>query len=70
MDSAALLMLNEQQINLYDQIQTSQTGGHTYRDTSPMISVLWGKFTKIISIKKMGLRGVIVFNASASAESI
>ena len=35
MDSAALLMLNEQQFVLFGQIQTSQTGGHLYSDTSP-----------------------------------
>ena len=35
LDSAALLILNEQQIYLYGQIQTSQTGGHPYSDTSP-----------------------------------
>jgi len=32
---AALLMLNEQQFNLFGQIQTSQTGGQPYSDTSP-----------------------------------
>ena len=35
LDSAALLKLNEQQIYLFRQIQTSQTGGHLYSDTSP-----------------------------------
>ena len=35
LDSAALLMLNEQQFYLCDQIQTSQTGGQPYNDTSP-----------------------------------
>ena len=28
-------MLNEQQFVLFGQIQTSQTGGHLYSDTSP-----------------------------------
>ena len=28
-------MLNEQQFHLFGQIQTSQTGGHLYKDTSP-----------------------------------
>ena len=35
LDSAALLMLNEQQIYLTGQIQASQTGGLWYNDTSP-----------------------------------
>ena len=35
LDSAALQMLNEQQFYLFSQIQTSQTGGHLYTDTSP-----------------------------------
>ena len=35
LDSAALLMLNEQQIYLFGQIQTSQTGYQLYSDTSP-----------------------------------
>ena len=30
-----LLLLNEQQIYLFRQIQTSQTGGPPYSDTSP-----------------------------------
>ena len=34
-DSAALVMLSEQQIYLFCQIQTSQTGGQPYSDTSP-----------------------------------
>ena len=34
LDSAALLVLNEQQFYLYGQIQTSQTGGQPYSDTS------------------------------------
>ena len=34
LDSAALLMLNEQQIYLFGQIQTSQTGVELYRETS------------------------------------
>ena len=38
--AAALLMLKEQQIYLFGQIQTSQTGGQPYSDTSPMLSVL------------------------------
>ena len=40
-DSAALPMLNEQEFHLFGQIQTSQTGGQLYGDTSPMVSVLW-----------------------------
>ena len=36
-DSAALLMLNEQQIYLFGQMQTSQTWGQPYNDTSPYI---------------------------------
>ena len=35
LDLAALLMLNEQQLYLFGQIQTSQTGGQLYKDTSP-----------------------------------
>ena len=35
MDSAAMLMLNWQQLYLFGQIQTSQTGGQPYNDTSP-----------------------------------
>ena len=34
-DSAALLMLNEQQFYEFGQIQTSQTGDLQYSDTSP-----------------------------------
>ena len=42
LDSAALLMLNEQQFYLFGQIQISQTGGQLYSDTSPlMVSILW-----------------------------
>ena len=33
--SAALLVLNQQQINLFGQIQTSQTGDQLYSDTWP-----------------------------------
>ena len=33
--SAALLLLNEQQLYLFGQILTSQTGGQLYSDTSP-----------------------------------
>ena len=32
-------MLNQQQIYLFGQIQTSQTGGPLYSDTSPIVSV-------------------------------
>ena len=35
LDSAALFILNEQQFYLFGQIQTSQTGGQPYNDTSP-----------------------------------
>ena len=35
LDSAALLMLNQQQIYLFGQIKSSQTGGQQYSDTSP-----------------------------------
>ena len=34
-DSAALFMFNQQQIYLFGQIQTSQTGGQLHSDTSP-----------------------------------
>ena len=34
-------MWNEQQFYLLGQIQTSQTGGQLYNDTSPMVSVVW-----------------------------
>ena len=34
-DLAALLMLNEQQLYLFGQLQTSQTGGQLYSYTSP-----------------------------------
>ena len=40
LDSAAFLMLNEQQFYLFGQIQASQTGGQPYSDTSPILSVL------------------------------
>ena len=33
--SAALLTLKEEQLYLFGQIQTSQTGGQPYSDTSP-----------------------------------
>ena len=39
-DSAALLLLNEQQFYWFGQIQTSRTGGKPYSDTSPMLSIL------------------------------
>ena len=35
LDLADLVILNEQQIYLFGQIQTSQTGGQPYSDTSP-----------------------------------
>ena len=35
LDSAALLLLNEQQFYFFGQIQNSQTGGHPYSDTFP-----------------------------------
>ena len=35
LDSAAFLLLNEQQFYLFCQIQTSQTGSQLYCDTSP-----------------------------------
>ena len=35
LESATLLVLNEQLFFLFGQIQTSQTGGHPYSDTSP-----------------------------------
>ena len=35
LDSVALLMVNLQQIYLFDQIQTSQTGGQPYSYASP-----------------------------------
>ena len=35
LDSAVLHMLNQQQIYLFGQIQTSQTRGQSYSDTSP-----------------------------------
>lgn len=34
LDSAALIMLNEQQFDLFREIQTSQIGGLPYNDTS------------------------------------
>ena len=37
-------MLNEEQFNLFSQIQTSQTGGQPYSDTSPY---LWWVFTDL-----------------------
>ena len=42
-DSAALLMLNEQQFYLFGHIQTSQTGGQLCSDTFPYeeCSLLW-----------------------------
>ena len=36
--SATLLMLNEQQIHLFDQIKISQTGGQLFSDISPLQS--------------------------------
>ena len=44
LDSAALLMLNDQQFYLLGQIQTNQAGGQPYSDTSPMASVLWKEY--------------------------
>ena len=38
LDSAALLLLNEQQFHLYDLNQISQTRGPLYRDTSPVVT--------------------------------
>ena len=35
LDSAALLLLNEQQFYFFGGIQTSQTGGNLYTGTSP-----------------------------------
>ena len=35
LDSAALAMFNQQQIYLFGQIQSSQTGGQSHSDTSP-----------------------------------
>ena len=35
LDSAALIMFNHQQIYLFSQIQTSETGGQQYSDASP-----------------------------------
>ena len=35
LDSAGLLMMNEQRFYLFGQIKTSQTGGQPYSDTSP-----------------------------------
>ena len=35
LDSATLLMLHEQQLYLFGQMQTSQTEGQLYSDTSP-----------------------------------
>ena len=34
LDSAAFLVLNDKQVYLYGQIQTSQAGGQAYSDTS------------------------------------
>ena len=46
LDSAALLMLNEEPLYLFGQIQTSQTGGQLYSDTfPPMVSVIWFKLS-------------------------
>ena len=39
LELAALLKLNEQPFYLFGQIQTSQTGGHPYSDTSHSVSV-------------------------------
>ena len=35
LNSAALLMFNDQQFYLFSQFQTSKTGGQPYNDTSP-----------------------------------
>ena len=40
LDSAALLMLNEQQLYLFGQIQTSPSEGQSYSETVPYVSVL------------------------------
>ena len=40
LDSAALLMLNEQQFYLFCHIQTCQTGGQLFSDTS-----IYGEFS-------------------------
>ena len=41
LELAGLHKLNEQQFYLFGQIQTIQTGGQPYSDTSPSVSVLW-----------------------------
>ena len=41
LNSLVWLRLYEQQFYLYCQIQTSQTGGQLYSDTSPFVSFLW-----------------------------
>ena len=41
LELAGLLKLNEQQFYMFGQIQTIQTGGQPYNDTSPSVSVLW-----------------------------
>ena len=43
LDSAALLVLNEQYIYLFGQIRTRQTGGQPYNDTSPYGECSLGK---------------------------
>ena len=37
LDSAAVLLLNEQQFFLFGQIQSNQTGCQPYSDTSPIV---------------------------------
>ena len=39
LDSAALVMLNEQHFYLFGQIQICQKGGQPFSDTSPKVSV-------------------------------
>ena len=41
LDSADMLMLNKKQFYLVGQIQTSQSGGQPFSDTSPMLSGFW-----------------------------
>ena len=47
-------MLNEQQIYLFGQIQTSQTGGQQYSDTSPVLWMIF-KFHSVVML--CSLRG-------------
>ena len=52
LDSAALLILNWNKLYLFGQIQTSQTGGRLYSDTSPYGECSHGCDTKVEGVER------------------